>query len=94
MVHIYREIFNFCSPRLLLSQIRRSKRYFLMPTKTCLTSGKQIIFDPLHGSDDVITALASCTDGQRIVTAAKDSTIKVIRDMEFRDMELLVLNYI
>ncbi|XP_077971854.1 uncharacterized protein LOC120345690 [Styela clava] len=63
--------------RILLAQFRRRHFGFLMPTKTCLTSGKQIIYDALYGHDDVITAITSCTDGQRVVTASKDSTIKI-----------------
>lgn len=65
--------------RVLLYHIRRSKSQYLMPTTTCLTSGYQTIYDPLHGHEDAITAIACCTDGQRIATASKDSTVKVYR---------------
>jgi len=64
--------------RQLIGQCRRASLPALIPSGTCLSSPGDVLFDLLLGHRDVITALTVTTDGQRVITASKDETIKVI----------------
>ena len=63
--------------RQLIGQCRRSSFPSLIPSGTCLSAPGDVLFDLLLGHRDIITAFTVTTDGQRVITASRDETVKV-----------------
>ncbi|XP_075142931.1 uncharacterized protein LOC142218232 [Leptodactylus fuscus] len=61
----------------LMSQCQQSSIATFIPSFTCLLPPGGILYDTLAGHMDSITAVAEAQTDQRVVTASRDSTLKV-----------------